>query len=766
MSGDISSVPCATRAALVLIGLTAVIAQVVLLRELLVVFYGNELSLGLMLASWLLWTAAGSGLLGKLKLAENDPARLVAYLEAGLALVFPATILGVRAAKGLVGAAPGELLGPVEVVLVSGAALGPLCGLSGWLFAAGSRLYARQSGAGLARATARVYLLEAVGSGAGGVLAGLLLNAGLGAFRIALLVGALNLLAGAGLALRGRRQRAALAALAAGLLLAPSGAERLERLSLGWLWRGFRLLEVRDSVYGNLAVVETEGSRTLYESGLVAGTAPDPATAEEAVHYALLQHPAPRRVLLIGGGWNGSLREALQHPTLERVEYVELDPAVLRVAARRFAEEWLPALSDGRLRVHARDGRLWMKSAAGGLDVIILNLPEPATAQLNRYYTLEFFREAAAKLAPGGVVALRVRAAEDYISPELAQFLGSIYRTLRQVFAEVVLLPGENVHFFCALRKGVMAQDAEGLLERLHARGIQTRYVREYYLRFRMTPLKVRRLEERLRSAADAPVNRDFRPIAYYFDVVLWGAQFGRGYGELLERAARVGWWPAALVTAVLVLVASVLAARGGRRRTAALAVTAMGFTMLALEVLLLVGFQVLYGYVYHQLSLLIGAFMAGMALGSWRAAARSASGRDVRTLGRLQVMAAAAGLGLLLIFRVSAEVSGGGVWLGGYLLFPALAVGCGWLGGYQFPVASRVYFGAQTAGGAGALYATDLVGACLGATLVSVYLLPVFGFLGTAGLMAVVNLGPALAARRAGAVERRSSGGENFSQR
>jgi spermidine synthase len=53
-------------AVLILIGFTAVIAQIILLRELMVVFCGNEMSLGLMLASWLLWTAIGSGALGRL----------------------------------------------------------------------------------------------------------------------------------------------------------------------------------------------------------------------------------------------------------------------------------------------------------------------------------------------------------------------------------------------------------------------------------------------------------------------------------------------------------------------------------------------------------------------------------------------------------------------------------------------------------------------------------------------------------------------------
>ena len=102
------------------------------------------------------------------------------------------------------------------------------------------------------------------------------------------------------------------------------------------LWRGFHLVATQNSVYGSLAVVETGASRSLFENGLIVMTVPDPAAAEEAVHFALLEHPDPRRVLLIGGGVNGSVAEALTHPSVERVDYVELDPMIFEIAARYF----------------------------------------------------------------------------------------------------------------------------------------------------------------------------------------------------------------------------------------------------------------------------------------------------------------------------------------------------------------------------------------------------------------------------------------------
>ncbi len=733
-------------AVLSLIGFTAVIGQVVLMRELMVVSGGNELSLGLMLATWLLWTALGSGVLGRWRPAREQPRRLVAALEALSAAALPLALLVVRAARAALRPVTGELLSPAEILATSLAALGLFCPLSGWLFAAGSRLYAREAAATTAAATARVYWLEALGSGAGGLLAALLLTPHLGSFRIALLAGALNLLAASALALSGRARRLAQAGIALALLLAPAAANRLEAVSLAWLWRGFRVIEERNSPYGNLTVIETEGSRTLYESGLAAGTAPDPAAAEEAVHYALLQHPAPRRLLLIGGGWNGSLRQALEHPTLERVDYVELDPAVLELAGRRFAEEWLPAAAEPRVCIHAADGRLYLKTAPGPFDVIIVNLPEPSTAQLNRFYTLEFFRLAAAKLGPEGVLALRLRASENYISPERARLLGSIRDTLRAVFPGVALLPGETVHLLATRRPEVLTRDADALAERLRARGLRTQYVREYYFRFRLTPARVQALEEQIGAAGTAPLNRDLAPIAYYFDAVLWGAQFDRRYGDLFQAAAGVGLGRVAAGLALLMGLLATLAGRAGAAATAALAVAAMGFSSIALEVLLLVGFQVLYGYVYHQLSLVIAAFMAGMALGSRRALAGSGR-RDAALLAGLQSLAAGAALLLYAVFAALGGVSGAaGLWAVSHLGFPALALGCGWMGGYQFPVAGRIYFGGERAEAPGGLYALDLAGACLGAVLVSAYALPVFGFLGTAWLLALVN-GPVAAA-------------------
>src|ERR1035441_2960259 len=95
----------------------------------------------------------------------------MAGLQSLLALMLPLTILAVRSAKGLFLTVPGEMLGPGPMMLTALVVLGPLCLFLGGAFAVGSRLVGQATAAAPASATGSVYLLEAIGSGVGGLLA-------------------------------------------------------------------------------------------------------------------------------------------------------------------------------------------------------------------------------------------------------------------------------------------------------------------------------------------------------------------------------------------------------------------------------------------------------------------------------------------------------------------------------------------------------------------------------------------------------------------
>jgi len=736
---------------LVLIGCTAIVGQILLMRSLFVVFQGNEVSLGIVLAVWLIWTATGVALAGRAANRIPRPRVLLAALQVAVGVALPLTILLVRESRSLWGILPGEMVGPDSVLMISAITLGTFCMISGGLFAVASRVLTVQAGFTVADATSSVYLWEALGSGAGGLLCSLLLIGHLGALEIAVLIFWMNLVAGTLLLFEGEMAGVLALGLTALLLfLSLSGiVQSWELSSIEALWSGFRVTESRDSKYANLVVTEGEQSRTIFANGVAVLSAPDPQSAEESVHYALLQHPNPRQVLLIGGGINGSLFEVLKHSTVERLVYLELDPLMLELARKYLGESWESLEHNERVEILFVDGRLYVKTSDQAFDVIIVNIPDPVTAQLNRYYTLEFFQETKQRLLPGGLLSFAVSGAENYISEEQGAFLRCINQTLSMAFSDVSILPGHTIHFFASESDGALTLDPDLMLKRLRNRGIETEYVREYYLPFRLGADRVEDLEAQIRPLVDTRANRDFSPAAYYFNIVLWATHFKGRYRSVLSSVATVGFTGViifAILASLVPLAWVVLDTRHRARiaRGAQYAVFAMGLTVMSLQVLLLLGFQAIFGFVYYQLVFLVAAAMFGMGIGGWLSLRQG--GKRVRTLLMLQVALAVSPLALYWMLGLFAE-SAGGHRLTGELLIPVLALGAGLLGGYHFPFASRVYFGAQREKrrGIGRLYALDLLGACLGAMLLSTFLIPVFGFFESALLVSAVNTAPCL---------------------
>ena len=302
------TMPCAkqpasaVRAALTLIGFSAVIGQIVLMRELIVVFNGNEISLGIMLSTWRFWTAAGSGLSSGFGLGGNDARRAVAALGRLLGISLLPTIWALRASRSFFQTVPGELVGPLPMLLTSLACLSLFCVVAGSLFVAATRMYEQECAAPARVATSSAYLLEAAGSGIGGILASIVLLRFLGSFQIATVVAVMNLFMAAVLLLRmSRKQLGAVTAAAAlfaavlvTVVLLIYVAPALDRSAQARMWQGFRLVASRDSIYGNLAVIEagndtgnteTGRMRSIYDNGVILASAPDENAAEEAVGF-------------------------------------------------------------------------------------------------------------------------------------------------------------------------------------------------------------------------------------------------------------------------------------------------------------------------------------------------------------------------------------------------------------------------------------------------------------------------------------------------
>ena len=250
----------------------------------------------------------------------------------------------------------------------------------------------------------------------------------------------------------------------------------------------------------------------------------------------MLQNPGAKNVLLIGGGAGGGLGEVLKYQRAE-VDYVELDPGIIRMAEDILPEKERRDLGNERVHVFFDDGRAFLLKSRKTYDAVILNLPEPATAQVNRFYTREFFELAKSRLSSGGVFSFTVPSSENYIGPDLREFLASLYGTLRTVFPEVGIVPGDSNVFLASTAS--LTLDPEALEKRIAGLGLQLTSINAALLSSRLSPLRTGYF---LKTIGERParINRDLVPVSYYFYSVLWSSQFKGLEASFLRMFARL----------------------------------------------------------------------------------------------------------------------------------------------------------------------------------------------------------------------------------
>jgi len=788
-----------------LAGLAAAVGQVILLRELLVLFCGNELSAGIVFACWLLWTAAGSLLGGRIPWKNPSPGHMLFGLTAFCA-VLPATVLWVRAARPVLSIPAGELLGMGAMAGIALSATGPVCFITGCLFAFGWRLFSL--GPERARKKAvLVYLAEAAGSGAGGLLFYFVLLPALPAFGGTLLLAVLLLAFMLAVAATSSRSlpgsplssdrgldcheastavgesmdsriragfpapavphaavpRRPLSPLPAGLCRPvpspsavshgplpppPAGLHRqlpvfaLSGLLLittalllfsrdidSWTRRlqwGRTYLSSLDTPFHNLALLRNSEQYSMFSNGLWLYSTPDPYTSETAAHITLLEHPDPKKVLLIGDYSPGLPAEILKHQGIRKLDCIQPDARLTALASSALPSSQPGAAGDARFAVFHIDPKSFVRSAdPGGYDVIILSAGEPVNAEMNRFYTVEFFSALKSIMRPDGILSFGVPSSPDILGMRQVLFLKSLHMTLRECFGSVLVVPGETARFLAASGPGILTANPGVLIDRLQSRRIATSYVRDYYLLDCLSPMRLAYIDSVLRESLPVRINRDLQPACYLYGLAVWSAQVHPVAGRLLAGILDSGVQTMATVGFLIVLLPAVFYARTRSSPAAAVAFNTglSGAAVIVAEIVLILMFQVLYGTVYERIALIVSAFMAGMALGSGIAS----SGRVGALAGRLRMvqlgLAGYAGVLFLVAVAFPAVDAGrAGAWGVAAFLLAALAGGV--LGGMQFAAA------AQTAGEdrGTMLYAADLAGAAVGALGASLFLLPVFG--------------------------------------
>ncbi len=742
--------------ALLVLGVYAQVAQALLIRESLVAFYGNELSLGAFFGSWLLWVGVGS--LAALPWRARGLAALGALRVVLLLLpwLLVAQIALLRSTRWVIGGAAGELV-PLDQLLVGAlvvnlpSALG--LGVAFPLAVQALRsLDADPAGAdlrGAVQAASRLYALDALGALAGGVLFTFLLLDAFGVWRttalglVALSAALLGLAGG-----RGGWRLAAVGTAAVGIALAAPGlADRIETAMERWrfaaLQPGLELVDSVETRYGHVALARHGGQYSVLADGRLEADFPDPAATAQLVAYLHAQGAGPKRVLLFGGVASGVAAELLRYP-LDRLVTVIPDERAFEHLRPHLPPETGAALRDPRLSLRFDDGRRYANALAGdeAFDLVVVLTGDPASAQSNRYFTLDFYRALARGMAPGGVLCTAVGGASNYLGREVRGYGASVLKTLREVWPDVALMPGDEQLFCAARAPGRVTEDPSVLERRYLATPLEDRRFPGLGFHSMLPADRVALLRTQL-SDPPGELNTDERPVTYWLNMLLWGKFTASELVPGLERLRAMGVPtylipPAAFV--VLLLLRAELEGRPRpllRRQAVTVALAALGFVAMATQLALLFSYQSRVGFVFSRVALLNGLFMTGLALGSgWLGPLGS------RRAGA--ALAAVLSLTVLGLWALPAILGELAALEGAHLesTYLALCFSVGLLTGAGFPLgverAQRDTGSALTS--SGLAEAADSFGGAVGGLLTGALLVPTLGVTDTCRLLAALT--------------------------
>ena len=672
-----------------LLGFVLIGSQIILLREFLHVFNGNELVVGLLLSMWMLISGAGAWS-GKHLPGKKASANFMSLLFL-LLILFPlVSIISLGYLQNIF-IETGRMISLYEAMTFSFVLLLPVCFIGGFLFTLLNRTEEKMNAS-----PQELYGFESLGSLAGGVLVGILFIYLQGADNFQALQ-YLVLISFVFLGILYFRKKELLRSLfflsLAVLMLLMLQFFDLAYWSRQKLYPGQLLVQTTDTPYGSIDITQTGNQKNIYENGILISATDNVIGKEEDVHYALLQRPEARKVLLLGGGVSGTPLEILKYKSVGHVDYLEINPVLFKIVINQ------PDTNrPGIIHAISSDPVFFIKNTTSRYDVVLINEPPPSNVQTNRFYTLEFYRKLKRILRKGGVISTRLPASENYLSDAELELESVIFNTLKTVFKDVIVIPGKQ-HYFLASDSSLSMSYTKRIVDtELNNQFVNTAYLNDRLLQMRSAALQNEYLK-------DVPLNHDFKPSVYMIFIKQWLHFFGNHFQPIL------------LLAVAMVLLFLLFA------KPNATVMFSSGFTGASTEIVLLFAFQSILGYLYLFPGLMIAVFMGGLATGVFFSRFNK-NGHKPASIFSIQLASALYILSLTVLLYFTQMLSNAiaiQIAFGLMMFLVAVLVGLQYGTIFHFNKLKSHQL-------VSVVYPADLIGAGLGSFLTALWLVPAYG--------------------------------------
>ena len=463
----------------------------------------------------------------------------------------------------------------------------------------------------------------------------------------------------------------------------------------------YELTAKSETPTGIITQLSQENNNSVYVDNIFIHSNENLSVNEEIVHFACSMHGSPRNLLIIGPANPLLLNEINKYKTIEHICHISSSKTLHK---ELFAQDTIVEY-DFTINHIFDDPYKRIQRIHKDFDVILLTIPEPTNLKYNRYYTSEFFQIISQNMSPKSLLDIRLQGGETYLSGDRIKLLNVIQNTIKKNFPTLILIPGETIHF---IGKN---NDTDYDISSFTVVPGNTQYINSHYLRDRLSPFKIDFLMSNLEKFPTQKINSLFKPRGYFYSTLLQDLQTKGFISKIYRELVKI---PVAYIYLIIFIFTIPLLFIKKEIKRLKYNMIFFGLFVMSQESILILLYQTIAGAVYLRTAVIIFLFMTGAGISSL-------------FYNRFQ-------LNLISIFVLCNLINTMTILI---LFFNHLVflinlgiLATGFVSGQVFPLLMKQYKQDKLITGTGKIYAYDILGGSLGLYLISILIIPVWGFL------------------------------------
>ncbi len=494
-------------------------------------------------------------------------------------------------------------------------------------------------------------------------------------------------------------------------------------------FKKLNVIAIKETPYGKMSVIKQDDKyHAFYNNGIFLFSTSDTITPEIDASLGLAQASSISNVLIINNGINGLIEKLLPYKKIKNITYVEYNKYLLDLYLKYTKKNYF---NDPRLCVIINDSRPVIKQLRLKFNLIFLNIGDPHNMQMNRYYTYEFFKTLKSIMTDDGIIIFRISSSENFINKYQGLYIGSLNNTLKKVFNDVLLIPGDNCYILASTKTNILSYDITKMYQNFGKYEINSDFFENYFLKLNFNKFRIRSFLNSIPK--DVKINYDLTPVCFFYNIALWTTRTSQSIKNFFFFLYKIKFYKIILFFIILFIILHFTILKS-RDNLILLSMGSVGFTEISLEIITILMYQIIRGNIYINISLIFFSFMLGLTIGSYLYKKIQIYPHKLFVI--IQFLFILIPFMLIPYFYLIKSITST---LMQDIMFFIFVFQFSILSGIQFPTAVNIY--PDKIYGPGKINGVDLLSAAIGAFILSIFIIPLYGIFNTILLLSIINL-------------------------